>query len=99
MKKNLSKDTVILFMDGVHPDHQTQAVHGWIHRGVVAQIPSTAKQPRLHYMGAVELIGDSVIHTIKAYDKINSVAVIDFLGELQKKYPGKYTPVPLKPEF
>jgi hypothetical protein len=23
MKRNLQKDTIILFMDGVHPDHQT----------------------------------------------------------------------------
>jgi transposase len=90
MKRNLQKDTVILFMDGVHPDHQTQNVHGWIHRGVVAQVPSTAKQLRVHYMGAVEVREDAVTHTVKEYEKINSVAVIDFLQELQKKYPGKH---------
>jgi hypothetical protein len=30
MKQNRQEDDVILFMDGVHSDHQTQNVHGWI---------------------------------------------------------------------
>ena len=30
MKKQAKDDEMILFIDGVHPDHQTQHVHGWI---------------------------------------------------------------------
>ena len=39
MKSSFPEDEVILFMDGVHPDHQTQAVCGWIQVGLNAQIP------------------------------------------------------------
>jgi hypothetical protein len=30
MKQNRQENEVILFMGGLHPDHQTQNVHGWI---------------------------------------------------------------------
>lgn len=89
MKASLKEDEVILFMDGVHPDHQTQAVCGWIQWGVNAQVPSTSKQKRLHYRGAVEILDDHVIHTVIAYECINSQAVIDFLEKLKAKYPSK----------
>jgi transposase len=89
MKSNLKDHEVILFMDGVHPDHQTQNVHGWIKRCVSAQVPSTGKQKRLHYMGAVLVHEDRVEHVIKEYKKINSEAVQDFLGALSDQYCGK----------
>lgn len=40
-----NKDEVMLFMDGVHPAHQTQAVHGygWIKRGTEVSIQTTSK--------------------------------------------------------
>ena len=89
MKNNLKDDEVILFMDGVHPDHQTQHVHGWIQSSKVAQVPSTGKQKRVHYMGAVAVYQDQVEHKLKSYETINSESVKDFLLELMKYYPGK----------
>lgn len=89
MKSVLKKDEVILFMDGVHPDHQTQAVCGWIQVGINAQVPSTGKQKRVHYLGAVEIKQDDVVHTVCSYDSIQTEAVIDFLGKLKERYPGK----------
>jgi len=89
MKNKLNKDEIILFMDGVHPDHQTQAVHGWIRCGKLAQVPSTGKQKRLHYMGAVCQIEGRIEHFFKKYEKINSLGVIDFLTYLSEQKPGK----------
>jgi len=82
-KKALKEDEVILFMDGVHPDHQTQPVCGWIRTGVNAQVPGTGKQKRVHYMGAVEINENEVVHTVRSFDSIQSEAVIDFLEETQ----------------
>lgn len=89
MKEKKQEDEVILFIDGVHPDHQTQNVHGWIKRSQLAQVPSTGKQKRLHYMGAVEIQNDRVDHKMKEYKKIDSESVKDFLMELKNHYPGK----------
>jgi transposase len=92
MKSSLTENEVILFMDGVHPDHQTQAACGWIPVGVNAQIPSTSKQKRLHYMGAVEVTDNKVTHTMKAYETIDSEAVIDFVVTLTSRshYPSLF---------
>lgn len=73
MKSSLQEDRVILFMEGVHPDHQTQAVCGWIQVGLNAQIPSTSKQKRLHYMGAVEVTDQKVTPTVKAYERTRNL--------------------------
>lgn len=89
MKQRLTKDEVLLFMDGVHPNHQTQNVHGWIRRSKLAQVPSTGKQKRLHYMGAVLVQKDRVEHNFKEYPVICSEAIEDFLKELMHQYPGK----------
>lgn len=89
MKQQRQEDEVILFMDGVHPDHQTQHVHGWIKRSKQAYVASTGKQKRVHYMGAVSVSEEHVKHSIKEYETINSDAVIDFLDYLTQEYPGK----------
>lgn len=76
---------VILFLDGVHPDHQTQATYGWMKKGSKLAIKTTAKQLRLHYMGAINVANDKITHITKSYEKINSNSIADFLGEIQQK--------------
>jgi transposase len=88
-KASLKEDEVILFMDGVHPDHQTQAAYGWIRVGVNAQVPSTGKQRRLHYLGAVEVGTQQVVSTMKSYETIRTEEVIDFFQTIRERYPGK----------
>ena len=89
MKKQAKDDEMILFIDGVHPDHQTQHVHGWIQRSQLAQVPSTGRQQRLHYMGAICIQNDRVEHQFKEYKVIDSDSIKDFLQELMNHYPGK----------
>ena len=76
---------VILFLDGAHPDHQTQATYGWMKKGSKLAIKTTAKQLRLHYMGVINVANDKITHITKSYEKINSNSIADFLGEIQQK--------------
>lgn len=55
LKKNLKENEEIYFADAVHPAHQCQAVSGWIPIGEKKHLPTTAKQTRLHFIGAVSL--------------------------------------------
>ena len=55
----------------------------------LAQVPSTGKQKRLHYMGAIAVENDRVDHKMKEYKKIDSEAIKDLLIELMNHYPGK----------
>ena len=79
----------ILFFDGVHPDHQTQAVYGWIKKGHKLAIPTTAKQPRIHYLGAIAVKEDKIEHITQSYDKINGEAVVNFLAKIANKLSHK----------
>ena len=79
----------ILFLDGVHPDHQTQATYGWIQTGVQIAIKTTAKQPRTHYLGAIAVKEDKIEHITQSYDKINGEAVVNFLAKIANKLSHK----------
>ncbi len=81
-----SKKEVILFADGVHPDHQTQTIYGWIKKGSKLAIKTTAKQMRLHYMGAVNIDGNKVNTITKQYDRINGDAIKDFFKTINSKF-------------
>lgn len=88
MRDHAGPDEVIVFMDGVHPAHQTQAVHGWIKRGKEVCIRTTAKQPRIHFMGAL-----TVNHPDKPlfqeFDKINSESIVAFLDKINNHFAHK----------
>lgn len=81
LKKRLLEDEQIYFLDAVHPDHQTQAVCGWIQKGVKKTIKTTNKQTRLHIIGALS-INNLDIKT-KEYATIGGEEVIGFLKELE----------------
>ena len=51
LKANLATNEVIVFMDAVHPEYQSKRVCGWIKKGEVKHLQSTAKQTRLHLIG------------------------------------------------
>ena len=55
LKANLQEDEAIMFMDAVHPEYQSQAAHGWLPKGETKTLPTTNKQFRVHFNGAIEL--------------------------------------------
>lgn len=81
LKALLLKDEEIYFSDAVHPDYQSQAVCGWIQKGVKKTIKTTNKQTRLHILGALNLEGMNI--KTKEYATIGAEEVIDFFRELE----------------
>ena len=55
LKKSLPEDREIYFLDAVHPEFQSQSVCGWIKEGEDKTIPTTNKQYRVHFIGAITL--------------------------------------------
>jgi hypothetical protein len=55
LKANLPEDHEIYFLGAVHPEFQSQSVYGWIKKGEVKTLPTTNKQYRLHFIGAIAL--------------------------------------------
>jgi len=80
LKANLKKNEKIFFGDAVHPEYQSQSVSGWILKGEVKTLGTTAKQERLHFIGAVELTEMQII--TKEYRTVDAASMVDFLKAL-----------------
>lgn len=85
LKKSLSHDEKIFFLDSSHPEHQTRLAYGWLPKGKQVAVAKTACQKRVHLIGAIELENHQVsVHTA---EKVNSLSIKSFLAQLLEKYP------------
>lgn len=81
LKNGLLADEEIYFIDAVHPEHQSQAVRGWIQKGETKTLQSTGKQLRLHLAGALCLEPMKVI--TREYPTVDADAMLDFFKALE----------------
>ena len=82
LKTRIGKSEKIYFLDAVHPEFQSQAVSGWIKKGEIKTLPTTNKQFRMHFVGALSL--DDMEVFAREYDTIDAESVISFLKDLEK---------------
>jgi len=83
LKQNIKPDEEIYFIDAVHPEHQSQAVCGWIKKGVQKTLQTSGKQLRLHFVGALCLSGMKIF--TEEYETVDADAMIDFFKKLEKQ--------------
>jgi transposase len=88
LKKKAGENEPIYFADSVHPQHQTQLTSGWILKGERKEIPTTAYQKRLNFIGGICLNGYRF--TYQQADSVNADTICDFLWKLRKANPGKF---------
>jgi transposase len=88
LKKRASEKEPIYFADSVHPQHQTQLTYGWILKGERKEVPTTAQQKRLNFIGGICLEGHRFIY--HQVDKIDAYSVCDFLWKIRKANPGEF---------
>lgn len=81
LKELLKLNEEIYFIDAVHPDFQSQAVRGWILQSETKTLPTTNKQFRLHFVGAINLTTMKVI--TQEYETVNAENMINFLRNLE----------------
>jgi transposase len=81
LKANLKEDQEIYFLDAVHPEFQSQSFCGWIKKGETKTLPTTNKQFRLHFVGAIALKGMKLV--AREYNTVNAENVIEFLKHLE----------------
>ncbi|MGH7249680.1 MAG: IS630 family transposase [Minisyncoccia bacterium] len=81
LKRTLPSDAEIYFLDAVHPEYQSQAACGWIKKGECKTLQTSAKQQRLHFIGALRLDGMQIL--TEEYKTIDAEAVIDFLKKIE----------------
>jgi len=84
LKKNLKDTEKILFVDGVHPTHNTRSLRCWVKKGEEKIIKTNSGRDRLNINGALNLKDMDV--TAHFSETINAQATIEFFAKIQVKY-------------
>jgi transposase len=88
LKEETDKKEPIYFVDSVHPQYQTHLTYGWILKGERKLVPTTARQPRLNFMGGICLDNHHILY--QQADTVDVDSIAGFLCHLRKHHPGKY---------
>ena len=80
LKDNLPEEDQIYFMDGVHPQHNSQPAYGWIKKNQTKHLPSNTGRKRMNLNGALNLNTNDV--SLLECERINSQSVIEHLEKL-----------------
>ena len=93
LKENLKENEALLFIDAMHPEYQSRRICGWIKKGETKHLQSTAKQTRLHFIGAIELNSEADSHEITTMevDTVDFDTSSLFFDYLLEKYKDKET--------
>lgn len=84
LEKEQNTDEVILFMDGVHPQHNSTTSKVWIKKGKEKQIKSNTGRSRINLNGIYNpSTQDILVHESKT---INAESTIDFFKEIEDYY-------------
>ena len=77
-------DIEVLFVDAVHPTHNTMAAYGWIRKGATRKIQSNSGRDRLNLHGAIN--AETMDVTVIDSGTVNSDSTIDLIQVLDQKY-------------
>ena len=78
-------DIEVVFVDAVHPQHNTIAGYGWIKRGETRELKTNSGRQRLNLHGAINAETHEIM--IIESDTIDSHSTIDLLSAIEEKYP------------
>lgn len=81
---SMPENEELLFIDGVHPQHNTICGKAWIKRGEVKNIESNTGRERINISGAYNPENQDVI--IQEDIKLNSESTINFFKKIEYKY-------------
>lgn len=87
LKAKLPENEVILFGDGVHPQHNVVATRAWIKKGQEKRIPTNTGRERLNINGVLNIeTMSTVVHYAKT---LNAQTTMELFDKVQYAYPGK----------
>lgn len=85
IRETKGKSDPILYMDGVHPQHNTMLAYGWIKKGKDSIIKSNTGRQRVNINGALDAETHDVI--VRDDDSINALSTIELLKKIETFYP------------
>lgn len=83
-KETLKKDENMLFLDGVHPTHNTKAGFAWIKKGEEKIIETNSGRDRVNLNGAYNISSGEVIVT--SSPTVNSDSTLELFDSILERY-------------
>lgn len=74
----------VLFLDAVHPQHNTMAAYGWIKRGEKRELKTSSGRERLNLHGAIN--AETFEMTVIESETVDADSTIQLLEMLENKY-------------
>lgn len=87
LEQTLCENELILFVDGVHPQHNTSCTNVWIKKGEIKTIESNTGRKRVNLNGAYNPFSQDVL--LHESDTINADTVLEMLKKIEDFYPEK----------
>jgi transposase len=85
IKAELKPEDEIIYMDGVHPQHNSKPAYGWFEKGVEATLKANSGRKRININGALNIDNLNVI--INSADSVNAQSTIELFKKLELQYP------------
>ena len=83
--QNKGVNDVHYYLDGVHPQHNTQLAYGWIKKGQDKIVKSNSGRQRININGALN--ADTLEVVIRTDDTINTQSTLKLFEVLEQKHP------------
>lgn len=87
LEEQITNEEAVLFMDGVHPQHNTTCTSAWIKKGETKEIKSNTGRTRINLNGVYNPINQDIL--FHESDTINADSVLVFLEKIEKFYSKK----------
>jgi transposase len=85
LEKELAQTDQLLYLDGVHPQHNSKPSYGWYEKGSKAVLLTNTGRKRININGALD-VKDLEVTTVSS-DSINAQSTIELFKKLEEKYP------------
>ncbi len=82
--ENKGNDIEVLFIDAVHPEHNTMAAYGWIKKGERRRLKTNSGRQRLNLHGAIN--AETMEMTVIESESINKESTARLLEIIDQKY-------------
>ena len=87
LRKNLTENEEIFFMDGVHATYNTMTAYAWIEKGKDKSVKSNTARERININGVYSPISQDIV--VSSSQKLDAVSIVNFIKRLERKYKDK----------
>ena len=88
LESELDELDEVIYMDGVHPQHNSKPAYGWFKKGADTPLKANTGRQRININGALN--ANTLDVTINIDDAVNAQSTVELFHKLEEKYPNAH---------